>query len=239
VSNSGYTCLYACDYNGMRLEVLEKDGQRSLQSDRSIIHSRFRLDDPGMLIQPYQQQMLASIALLKAPLRKVLILGLGGACQVGYIHQHFPDVQVDIVECSQEIIDISQKYFHLPESTRIKILHRDAKDLTSLSVAGYDLVLLDLCDSDGPIPYFQEVSYLRILSKLLCQKGWVAANTWSEKGALEKEIRLWKKIFPFVYSLEGNGDEAVIYGGFYVIDFVAVSAKYLPQNLASHLLKLH
>ncbi len=239
MKDSEYICLYTCDYQGMHLEVLEKGGQRSLQSDRSIIHSRFQLNDPTVLLQPYQQQMVASLFFLSGLPKKILILGLGGACQVAYIHRYYPDVQQDVVECSEEIIKIARDYFYLPKSQNITVYHQDAMNVANIFSGEYDLIFLDLCDSDGPIAYFQEVPFLQVLRGLLSPNGWITANTWSDSKILKQEIRLWEKVFPFVYSLENNGSEAVIYAGLHSVDIQRSATKSVPQNLAQHLLKLH
>lgn len=238
MKDSEYHRLYSCEYQGMQLDVLEREGQRSLHSDRSIIHSRMKIDDPTFLLLAYQQMMMASLALFPEAPKKVLFLGLGGASQVSYLHKYYPHVKVDIIECSKEIIDISKKYFSLPESSNITIYNIDARHLERSVSSLYDIIFLDLCDSDGPIPFFQDLPYLRLLSKYLSPRGWVTANTWAESKYLEEELRVWKKAFPFVYSLESPNGGAVIYGGHQPIDMKRAAAIELPQNLASHLTKI-
>ena len=236
--NTHYTLLWESTFQGMYLEVLERAGERSLQSDRSIIHSRYQPSHPELLIQPYQQQMVAALALLPEPQKKVLALGLGGGRQVTYIHNHFPSTHIDVVECSADIIEVAHRYFNLPDDERITIYHQDASNLSHLSSIDYDLILLDLCDSSGPIPYFQDIPYLRILKTLVNKNGWVVANTWSEGEILQKELIKWKKIFPYIYLMDSDGSEAVLYAGFQEVDIQLSANVSLPQNLALHLLDL-
>jgi len=203
--------LYKKNYKGMLLEVIESSKERSLQSDRSIIHSRINLDFPDQLIQPYQKQMAAVLTLLSALPKRVLHLGLGGGCIASFLHKNL-NVKQDVFECSNEIIDIAYRYFDFPKDDQITLYIKDASSLQPIAGKKYDVIFLDLCDSNGPIPYFQDVPYLRALREYLAPRGWVVANSWSSIELLKSEMGLWNKVFPSVMVSENNGEEVVIYG---------------------------
>ncbi|MEC7840062.1 MAG: hypothetical protein VX777_08490 [Chlamydiota bacterium] len=202
--------LYETNFQGMHLEVIQNGDEISLQSDRSIIHSRKSLNHPEKIIQPYQQQMIAVLSMIDKPPEKILHLGLGGGCIASYLHQLQP-VHQDVIEVSEEIVEISHKYFHLPKSEWINIYIQDASNLQCIHGKKYDFIFLDLCDSNGPIHYFQEEPYLRMLKNHLTQKGWVVANSWSEEHALRRELKTWKKLFQEVDIKGMPGQESVIF----------------------------
>lgn len=202
--------LFETFFEGKHIEVIEEDGIRSLQSDRKIVHSRLDLKDPQALISPYQQHMILGM-LLSANAKTVLHLGLGGGCMVTFIHRYFPHIQQVVTEKSQEIVTLARKYFYLPSSPSIEIIQNDSSDLGPVSTRHYDVIFLDLCDSEGPIPGFQILPYLEKLKDLLTPEGWIVANSWKEGLALQGQIQEWQQIFETIYYSEGLGNSSVLF----------------------------
>ncbi|MFT5318673.1 MAG: spermidine synthase [Chlamydiales bacterium] len=202
--------LFESFFEGKHIEVIEKNGIRSLQSDRKIVHSRIDLNDPEALISPYQQQMMLGMV-LSLGAESVLHLGLGGGCMVSFIHKYFPLIHQVVTEKSQTVVALAREYFYLPESPSIQIILNDSTDTGPISYRSYDLIFLDLCDSEGPIPTFQIIPYLEKLKGLLMPGGWIVANSWKEGLALQGQLKEWQQLFAKVYYVEGLGESSVIF----------------------------
>jgi spermidine synthase len=202
--------LFEWMFEGQHLEVIEKDGQRSLQSNRMVVHSRIDLNNHEKLISPYQKQMMLGIT-FPSKIKKVLHLGLGGGCMLSFIHKYMPEVHQLATEKCVEVMEVAKRFFFLPESKRVRVILNDSRNLEFLKGESFDLIFLDLCDFEGPIADAFIFSYLKSLKEILSSGAWLIANTWKKEKALQGQLLEWKRLFTTVFYTELPEESSVIY----------------------------
>ena len=133
--------------------VAEKDGTRSLYFGDGILQSSIRLDQPGSIIDEYNQSMMSFLLFLREP-RSVLLIGLGGCSLVHFLLRAFPSCALDVVEIRRHVIDLAYEYFLLPKlNPNLRIHHTAGQDFVGLQIGesgNYDLIIVDAFDDDGP-----------------------------------------------------------------------------------------
>jgi spermidine synthase len=142
---------WAASFNG-RLAVVDvprgTDLERSLVSlnaDATVTRqSTMSLARPDRLVFSYERLMSIAFALVKRP-RKALLLGLGGGAMARFLARWFPHCEVTIVEHDPSVIDIARRYFLVTHD----IVEADAEAFLAANRERFDVVLVDIYDSDG------------------------------------------------------------------------------------------
>jgi len=103
------------------------------------------------------------------PMRKILVLGLGGGTVIRMLLTLFPSSHIDVVEIDETMIHIARKYFGISESGNVSIIHQDAKNFVAKAKIGtYDLVIVDIFSGRFIPEFVAEKSFgarLRIILK--------------------------------------------------------------------------
>ncbi|KAF8778548.1 eEF1A lysine and N-terminal methyltransferase like protein [Argiope bruennichi] len=140
----------------------------------------------------------------------ILLIGLGGGTLPMYIHKHFPDASVEVVELDASVLDIAKKWFNLITDNRLKVHISDG--LTFIQNAAtnglkYDIVILDVDNKDlslgisGPPVAFLETAMLENMLQLVYDSGLVIINLACRNSELYKEAySKLKSVFKIMYS---------------------------------------
>jgi len=182
--------------------VAEEGAKRSLYFGEGILQSSLRLDQPGRLLEGYNQAMISSLIFKHDP-RSVLLVGLGGCSLVHFMLRAFPDCAVDVVEIRQQVIELAYDFFLLPKKNdNLRIFHAAGQDFIVQQEKGcrnYELIIVDAFDNDGPAADLSEKTFLNACRQRLKDDGICSFNLWSRP----------KDNFPSLYaaiqkSFEGN-----------------------------------
>jgi spermidine synthase len=161
--------------------VSDDGGTRSLYFG-DIMQSSIRLDRPEALIEDYNQAMMSAL-LFKDDPQTVLLIGLGGCSLVHFLLNAFPECVIYVAEIRQKVIDLAHDFFLLPEETsNLRIFHTAGQDFVSghrNGSDGYDLIIADAFDENGPAVSLVERDFLIPCRELLTEKGLFAINLWS------------------------------------------------------------
>ena len=161
--------------------VADEGAKRSLYFGEGILQSSIRLDQPGRLIEGYNQAMISGLIFKPAP-RSLLLVGLGGCSLVHFMLRAFPDCTVDVVEIRQQVIELAYDFFLLPKMNKnLRIFHAAGQDfmMQQQSCRNYDLIIVDAFDNDGPAADLSEKTFLTACRQRLKEDGICSFNLWS------------------------------------------------------------
>lgn len=162
--------------------IVADDGNlRSLYFGDRILQSSIRLDRPDMPIEDYSQAMMSALLFMNNP-GSILVIGLGGCSFVNFLLKAFPQCAIDIVEIRQTVIDLARKFFILPgEHAHLKIFRDDGQDFMCRckDSGGYDLILIDAFDEDGPAAPLMKRDFIAACRARLNGSGVFVMNVWN------------------------------------------------------------
>ncbi len=162
--------------------IVADDGNvRSLYFGDGILQSCIRLDRPDMLIEDYSQTMMSALLFMNDP-GSVLVIGLGGCSLVNFLLKAFPQCAIDIVEIRRTVIDLARRFFILPgEHACLRIFHDAGQDFMCRckDSGGYDLILIDAFDEDGPAAPLLKKDFIAACRARLNRSGVFVMNVWN------------------------------------------------------------
>lgn len=158
----GSPALIHTAYNSIVLAEAEvgKRMMRTLSTDPGGSQSGIYVDDPDELAFAYTRFYTLGPALVPGATR-ILLLG-GGACSIPRwlygAHSPFPSevrdhLRLDVVELDPGMTETARRYFGLPETPAMRIVHEDARRFLNTCNEQYDLVFVDLFNSAYSIPF--------------------------------------------------------------------------------------
>jgi spermidine synthase len=168
--------------------VSDRGEIRTLQFGNHIKQGAMDLKRPDRVHLHYQRVMLEVFVSGSYP--RCLCLGLGAGSIPKYIAQQGLCQRIEVVELNPVVIDVARTFFGLPETVRVH--QRDAMEFVELSSMQYDLIMVDLFDSEGTPLQFKRVSFYQKLFGLLRSGGIVVVNMWAADFGdllLEQKLR--------------------------------------------------
>jgi spermidine synthase len=161
--------------------VADDDKTRSLYFG-DVLQSSIRLDRPEALIEDYNLAMMSALMFVDNP-QTVLLIGLGGCSLVHFLLNAFPECNIHVAEIRQKVIDLAYDFFLLPrETSNLSIFHTAGQDFISghrHGGNGYNLIIVDAFDENGPAVSLVGKDLLIACRELLTERGLFAVNLWS------------------------------------------------------------
>jgi spermidine synthase len=199
------------------IQVLDESGRRILSFNGSQ-ETRMSLANP--LQGHFEYTEFFHMPWLWNPnLTNVLMVGLGGgSSQRSYLH-YYPQVNVDTVEIDPTVRVVAERFFHLPETTRHRIIFEDGRMFLRRSQKTYDVILLDAYRTTrygSFIPYHLATQeFFEITRERLGTNGVVAFNVIGTEHGWRADIlgatfRTMKTVFPQVYLFPARDSMNVV-----------------------------
>jgi len=174
VNSSGERVLYRYDSQYHRIAVTEADNVRHLRFDASN-QSAIDLADGYKSVIAYPNYM--DLALAEKPdARRVLVLGLGAGAITKRWWRDYPGVTIDSVEIDPAVIDVSRRFFGLPEDARLRVFNEDARRFVQNSTDTYDIVIVDCYYADSLPFHLTTQEFLGEVKKRMAPDGVLAYN---------------------------------------------------------------
>jgi spermidine synthase len=191
--DSQYYRIIVTDYPHLDRRILYFSRTRGAQS--SMI-----LSNPTALGLAYLRTLMASFPLHKNP-KNVLILGLGGAAIPKFLAEHYPDIQVDIVEIDPDVVKVAQQYFQFKPTPSMKVYAIDGRLFLKQVDKKYDLIILDAYASDSIPFHLTTVEFFNLVKERLAPDGVIAANLWEYfvNRYFLAELKTVRSVFPRTY----------------------------------------
>lgn len=180
---SDYSQIRIVDYGTRRAMVFVGE------SDIDVVETMIDQAEPHRLQHPYARAMMAGF-LYRPETSSALLVGLGGGALVRFLHHHFPELQLDIVEIDPVVVRVAREFFGTAEGPRTRIFVADARDYLSRATSRYDLILLDahlhpgaLTDDTGQPLSLKTAAFFQSLRERLQPDGVVLFNVIKGRDA--------------------------------------------------------
>lgn len=163
------------------IEVVEKDGVRSLHFGSHSSQSAMSLKDPNSLHSLYARALMGLLLFHDLP-QNVLMVGLGGGVLPKYLLQQFSECTLKVIEFRPGVVKIARSHFNLPIDPRLKIkigcgaqyMQRKSRVYANL----HDLIIVDAFDEQGMVPEVSRQEFFDNCRTLLTGNGLLAINLW-------------------------------------------------------------
>ncbi|TQF71254.1 spermidine synthase [Pseudoalteromonas luteoviolacea] len=160
---------------GKLYEVYQNNELRWLCID-GCVQSAMSLSQPDALMFPHMLFMTLPLNVMKNTAR-ALELGLGGGGILRHLSEHYPALDIEVVEYDKTVIDLYEEHFN-PQQHHHTIHCMDARHFINDTTAEpFDLIVVDVFDSSEPVPFMFETSFYQDIKKHLTENSWVVLNT--------------------------------------------------------------
>jgi spermidine synthase len=198
------TIVVTEDDQGLRTLRFERDGVR-----QSVV----KVGDPDHLELPYARAMPVGLALVHEP-RRVLIVGLGGGTIPGFLHKHYPQMTIDVVDIDPGVVEVARKLFGFRDDATMRAHVGDGRRFIEECREPYDLIFLDAFGSEN-IPYHLATrEFLQAVRRALTPRGVVVGNVWSRGSnpLYDRMVRTYQDVFDelYVVDVRGAGNKILI-----------------------------
>ena len=165
------------------------------------IQSEMNLDAPEELTLSYTRHIMSALP-VAGKLRRILIIGLGGASMQRYLHRLLPDATIETAELDPVIRDIAAKYFDFREDDRQIVHIGDGRVFVEASRDHYDVIFLDAFGADS-IPYrLTTREFLEAVKARLAEGGVACANLWDGAPEYPDMLRTYAAVFPELHVVK-------------------------------------
>ena len=165
---------------------------------------------PVYLALPYSQMMMATLGLQENP-ERALILGHGGGSLAKWLAQHWPHLEVDVVEMDPSVVHVADEFFEY-EPGHHRVFIQDARRFLQGNSAQYDIIWVDVF-ARHLIPFHLTTQeFFAELRKHLDPDGILSVNLASSDADLDRVraeavLATMKTSFPHVESFSVKGPE--------------------------------
>jgi len=177
------------------LEVIEKDGVRSLHFGSYPRQSSMRLIDPDKLELNYVRAMTSWLLFKEKLAEEALIIGLGGGSLTKHLLYHFPDCSLKVVEYRKSVVRIARSHFGLPLDPRLKIIIDDGgayvRQRTATHQQRYSLVIVDAFGHDSMAESICCEAFFEACRLLLQDDGMLVINLWGSDRPMFDQVAFW------------------------------------------------
>lgn len=160
------------------IQVVQDNFERSLHFGSEPKQSAMQLGDPLRLVLSYTRAMLMPLVLTPPP-RRALLIGLGGGSLAKFLLHHYPDLHLDVVELREQVVNVAQRWFSLPDLPRLRVVVDDAGRFARAASDTYDLILVDAFDRRGIAYSVCGPGFFGALRERLDAGGMLAINLWA------------------------------------------------------------
>jgi len=182
----------------------DHQGLRTLLFDKNLVRqSVVKVGDPDHLELPYARVVLAGLAFVDNP-RRVLIVGLGGGTLPSFLHKHYPQTVIDVVDIDPDVADVARRFFGVREDATLHIHVADGRRFIETAQKPYDIIFLDAYGPDN-IPYHLATrEFLQAVRKALAPGGIVVGNLWDRhsNSLYDDMVRTYQAVFDELYLFD-------------------------------------
>ncbi|MGS0824578.1 spermidine synthase [Shewanella sp. 0m-8] len=231
---SDYQVLHQTQDEYGPLIVLEDKETRILAFGDNDEQSKLLKATPHIPQHTYVQAML--LVLLYSQPKSAIVLGLGGG---GLIHalRHFDaGIKLTAVELRDDVIALAKRYFQLPLSKKLKVIHQDAKQFLEASDhKKVDIVFADIYSAEGVDAAQVSQAFIAQCAALIKADGYLVLNCWKEHSQNRELLAYLNMHFVEVRAcLTGSGNW-VVFAGKVKRDITASALKTKAQSLSQQL----
>lgn len=165
------------------------------------VQSEMNLANPEELTLSYARHIMAALPLVEDP-RRILIVGLGGACMQRYLYKLLPQATIETAEIDPRVREVAAQYFRFQEDAR-QIVHLvDGRKFIEESKDEFDIIFLDAFTAES-IPYrLTTREFLEAVRARTADGGLVCANLWDGRSDYPDILKTYAAVFPELHALK-------------------------------------
>jgi spermidine synthase len=167
------------------VEILDRNGVRSLHLGGTAIQSAIRLATPDMLELHYTRTMMAALLFNDAP-RELLMIGLGGGSIVRFAYSRLPDTRTTAVEVQPEVVAAARAWFGVPpDDARLNVEVADGLAYLQAHPRSADLLLMDAFEGHESPPHLRTLGAYEACYEALRPHGILVQNFMASDSKLD------------------------------------------------------
>ncbi|MBB5507340.1 spermine/spermidine synthase domain-containing protein [Paraburkholderia atlantica] len=187
--------------------VLETQHAVSLHFDHFATQSFMSLRNPEKLTLGYTRAMMGFLLLRPAPTH-ICMIGLGGGSLAKYCYRHLPEVAIDAVEISPEVIAL-RDVFRIPaDDARFKVICADGADYLMQDDIRTDVILLDAFVAEGMASRCANLAFFAACRERLTETGVLVINLTDDDPAIPQHLEWQRSVFGVCYAIARCGDDS-------------------------------
>lgn len=177
--------------------ISEERGVRYLHFGSRWVQGAMRMSRPDALELEYTREMVFPLLLREAPWPpRALLIGLGAASLVKFLHRHRPATALTVVELREEVVTAAAQFFRLPDDpARIAIEIGDGAAFVAAKGPRYDLILVDGYDAKGRVGALDTPAFYAHCRARLRDGGMVATNLLTRHRGVDASVDRMRKAF--------------------------------------------
>ena len=161
------------------VRVRDQDGIRRLYLGSDTVQSAMRLADPVFLELAYTRTMMATLLFRPEP-ERALLIGLGGASLVKFLHHRLAQCRLEVVESEAEVVEVARASFCMPpDDPRLTTIVGDGAAHLAARRDPVDLLLVDVYDANRQVARCASLEFFCSAERALTRDGVCAVNFWS------------------------------------------------------------
>lgn len=198
--------------NGVKVTV-ESDGTKFLfignnlhsWNTQAVIYP----NDPHSVDWFYPNAMLTPMLITGVP-KKVLVIGLGGGMLVRMLKSSFPDMEIVVVEISEDVIKAAHDHFMVGEYD-YRLIHQDGLEFLKTTDEKFDWILSDAFWAEvAQIAELNNKDVYTLMKSKLTTDGVLVVNT--TKGPEQVEPLLFSVFRHVVLSYKDDYETDLLFG---------------------------
>lgn len=173
------------------IEISESAGVRYLHFGSEWVQGAMRIRRPYALELAYTREMMSGL-LLRDPEswpRSALVIGLGAASLVRFLHRHCPQTEIRVVEIEPAVVAAARQFFRLPdEDARFGIEIGNGAKYVEESDRQFDLVLVDGFDRHARAGKLDTTPFYENVRARLSDTGLMSANLFGRSRGFRASV---------------------------------------------------
>jgi spermidine synthase len=159
------------------------------------IQSEMDLANPDELVLSYARHMMVALPLVEKP-KRILIVGLGGACMQRFLYKLLPEATIETAEIDPEIREVASQYFFFKEDERQIVHIEDGRKFIEGSKENYDIIFLDAFSATSIPSELTTEEFFKAVKDHLAGGGVACANLWDEAADYPEIVKTYSAVFP-------------------------------------------
>jgi len=214
------------------IQISEERGVRYLHFDSRWVQGAMRMSRPDHLELEYTREMMFPLLLrhdAEWPSR-VLLIGLGAASLVKFLHRHRPQTQITVVEIREDVVHAAARFFKLPDDPgRLTIELADGAAYVAGRGSRFDLVLVDAYDARGRVGSLDTPAFYRHCRARMRADAMIATNLLTRHRGVDASVARMRGAF---------GDRALALPPSPSGNVIALAARGEPVEMSGMALRL-
>ncbi|MFN3188492.1 MAG: fused MFS/spermidine synthase [Candidatus Paceibacteria bacterium] len=208
------TVHYSKDGLYSKLEVFDREingtTYRFLKSDSNT----------SSAIIPFSEELaftytapLMALDELNSPQTNSLVLGAGSFTIPKYLHHHYPEMTIDVVDVEPSLQKIAHTYFELPQTEQITYHVTDARVYLNSIETTYDIIFSDVMNAGLFIPpHLSTVEFFQLLKSRLHHDGvayinFIGTLNQTEQNLTDSMLETIASVFPNYQVITSNSPD--------------------------------